>query len=116
MVFYPTDYYRNATKIVYDSANICMNASKVIFTHFYPLAFCMKYQVDVDFYKSTCHILNYLFCHPFGVLLSVLISTGVAPLPMFCRPFRALVVVPLPGFYSPFQGEVYSLHLFSWGK
>ena len=23
-----------------------------------------------------------LFCHPFGVLLSVLISTGVAPLPM----------------------------------
>ena len=98
MVFYPTDYYRNATKIVYDSANICMNASKVIFTHFYPLAFCMKYQVDVDFYKSTCHILNYLFYHPFGVLLSVLISTGVAPLPMFCRPFRALFVAPLPVF------------------
>lgn len=72
MVVYPADYYRNATKIVYYSTHICMNASKVIFTHFYPLAFGMKYQVDVDFYKSTCHILYYLFCHPFGVLLIVL--------------------------------------------
>ncbi len=84
MVFYSTDYYRNATEIIDDSAQISMNASKVIFTHSYPLAFGMKYQVDVDFYKGTCHILYYLFCHPFGVLLFVLISTGVAPLPCLC--------------------------------
>ncbi len=43
MVFYPANDNRNATEIVDDSAQISMNAFKVIFTHFYPMAFCMKY-------------------------------------------------------------------------
>ena len=123
MVVYPADYNRNATEIVDDSAQISMNTFKVVFAHFHPLAFYMKYQMDVNFYKGACHF--GIILSPFRgfVLIIALLNRGCTPACVL-SPFQGFVLifdllyrVRTPAcVLLPSKGVIYTLHLFSWGK